>query len=238
MFERGIERNKASLFPLFFATEEGEVGLSGSGFFLDDRGTFITAWHVLHHVPPGSMLLYGGVLPHRSSPVRTFDVIFEDQERDIAIGKIPNEHSVPVALQFQRVGIGRSVCFGGYPFARIQLTAHGEWITTNVRQYWQPTFTVDDYYDESLTPADHFIYGQEPGIPGMSGGPVFGLDGKVLGVNLGTLTRTTAASQLPELELTNSLFIDMLSLAPLLARINSDIVPDDPAVRFQFAQRK
>ena len=41
------------------------LGVSGTGFFIDDEGTFLTACHVIDNVPPGSDLIYCGNIPFR-----------------------------------------------------------------------------------------------------------------------------------------------------------------------------
>jgi S1-C subfamily serine protease len=60
----------------------------------------------------------------------------------------------------------------------------------NVRRYWQPTFVVD----ATQAVVDNRTYDgyivQHACLPGMSGGPVFDMGGKVRGMAVASLTRT------------------------------------------------
>jgi S1-C subfamily serine protease len=63
----------------------------------------------------------------------------------------------------------------------------------NVRRYWQPTFVIDG--TETVIDGrtyDGYIV-QHACFPGMSGGPVFDIEGKVRGMAAATLTRTIPA---------------------------------------------
>ena len=63
MYQHSIAQIKNSIFPVFFQSIQGpttQIGVSGTGFFIDDQGHFITAHHVTTDVPPNSTLLYLG----------------------------------------------------------------------------------------------------------------------------------------------------------------------------------
>ena len=73
--------------------------------------------------------------------------------------------------------------------AEVSINAEGRFVA-NVRRYWQPTFVID------ATQAvvgdrvyDGYIVGH-PCLSGMSGGPVFDVEGKVRGMAAATVTRT------------------------------------------------
>jgi len=72
----------------------------------------------------------------------------------------------------------------GYPLPRIK-AINGKFNLNNVRKYWQPTFVID-YYD--LSGINTFTT-QHPSLNGMSGGPVFGVEGKVYGMDIKTYIR-------------------------------------------------
>lgn len=217
MFERAIERMKHSVFPIFFGNEEA-IGISGTGFFIDQQGTFLTALHVLEDIPEGCIPLFAGNIPHTVAPASIIEVIDKSTDCDIALCRIPGFASKGVMFDLDRIGLGRNVCMVGYPFARVLKENNGEWNVKNVRQYWMPTFTVDEYFDDNFSPTQHIVYLDKPGLPGLSGGPIFALDGKVVAVNLGIMSRTTTAPHLPEVSLDNAIGIDVLSISDLLLK--------------------
>src|ERR671932_1658890 len=71
----------------------------------------------------------------------------------------------------------------------------GGGFTGNIRRYWQPTFVIDatQAVIQNRTYDGYIV--QHACLPGMSGGPVFDVEGKVRGMAVATLTRT-----IPELE--------------------------------------
>ena len=73
--------------------------------------------------------------------------------------------------------------------AEVSINAEGRFVA-NVRRYWQPTFVID----ETQAVVDGRVYDGylvgHPCFSGMSGGPVFDVEGKVRGMAVATLTRT------------------------------------------------
>ena len=54
MYQNAIERIKKSIFPIFSVTIQGQqsqIGVRGTGFFIDAQGHFLTALHVINEVP-------------------------------------------------------------------------------------------------------------------------------------------------------------------------------------------
>jgi len=66
--------------------------LKGTGFFIDDNGTFLTANHVVSKRPPNSRLIYHGSIPHIVIPKPLkIRVIYRDELKDICIGQIQDK---------------------------------------------------------------------------------------------------------------------------------------------------
>jgi hypothetical protein len=94
---------------------------------------------------------------------------------------------------------GESVCLSGYPMAEVSINAD-RGVVAKVRRYWQPTFVID--VTQAVVDGrvyDGYLVGH-PCFSGMSGGPVFDVEGKVRGMAVATVTRS-------EPELTGELMI-------------------------------
>jgi S1-C subfamily serine protease len=199
MFADAVSRIAESIFPIFFAAEQdGRVtmGVSGTGFFVDDGGLFITVDHIMTCAPPGSTYYYYGNVPDavRQQAVE-IEHVASDPARDLYLGRVRREDALrPVELSAARVRPGDAVCLSGYPMAALSINTHGGFVG-NVRRYWQPTFVIDAAQAVIDGRAyDGYIVGHAC-FSGMSGGPVFDVEGKVRGIAVATLTRT-----IPELE--------------------------------------
>ncbi|MFI5323944.1 MAG: hypothetical protein ACHQ6U_10520 [Thermodesulfobacteriota bacterium] len=69
MYEKAIIKVSRSIFPVFYKLRVNgitTVVISGTAFFINDLGHFITATHVTADIPSGAKLLYAGNLPHSS----------------------------------------------------------------------------------------------------------------------------------------------------------------------------
>jgi S1-C subfamily serine protease len=76
--------------------------------------------------------------------------------------------------------------------AEVSVTPDGG-VVANVRRYWQPTFVVDEMQAVVGSRVyDGWIVGH-PCLSGMSGGPVFDVEGKVRGMAAATVTRSEPA---------------------------------------------
>ena len=142
MFKKIISVVEKSIFPVFYGKPDGNleigiVGIIGTGFFIDNNGHFITAYHVVKGRPAGSKLYYFGNVP--TSPTLKFipiEEIVSDPKRDIFIGKI-NEYYLPgLKLSFEQAEIGSSVCFGGYPYNILSLNQDGSINVSKAIQHW------------------------------------------------------------------------------------------------------
>ena len=197
MFADAVAKLAASIFPILYAYERADgpvIGVSGTGFFVDDSGLFVTVDHSMNCAPAGSGYYYYGNLPDELlQPPLEIEPIASDPGHDLYLGRVERD-SLRVDLSSGAARPGDSVCLSGYPMAEVSINAEGRFVA-NVRRYWQPTFVID------ATQAvvgdrvyDGYIVGH-PCLSGMSGGPVFDVEGKVRGMAAATVTRTE-----PELE--------------------------------------
>lgn len=198
MFTDAVAKLTASIFPIFYTYGEGQdvaIEVCGTGFFVDDRGHFLTADHIMNCTPADSTYYYYGNVPDRvSQPPVEIEPVASDPPHDLYLGRVTRDYLRAVELSAAPVRPGDHVCLSGYPMAVISIAAEGRFVG-NIQRYWQPTFVVD------ATQAvihgrryDGYIV-DRPCFSGMSGGPVFDVEGKVRGMGAGTLTRT-----IPELD--------------------------------------
>jgi S1-C subfamily serine protease len=193
MFADAVAMLAASIFPIFYAYENGDgpvIGVSGTGFFVDDNGLFVTGDHIMNCAPAGAKYFYFGNLPDELiQPPLEIERVASDPGRDLYLGRVRRDHLRAVELSGEAVRPGDSICLSGYPMAEVSTNAHGGFVA-NVRRYWQPTFVLDA---TQAVVGDRVYDGYMVGHPcfsGMSGGPVFDVEGKVRGMAAATVTRT------------------------------------------------
>jgi S1-C subfamily serine protease len=223
MYQEAIENIKRSIFPIFFESVQGlqtTIGVSGTGFFIDNDGHFITAHHVTTEVLPNATLRYLGNVPDSMSQPSEIIEIYSDPARDIFLGKIELGYLPPVKLSFDKPRIGKNVCLCGYPFAQIHQDPDGTINVSNVRQYWQPTFIIDAIAAKDKGRTYNGFMTQNPSLNGMSGGPVFDHNGIVYGVDVARLTRESAVKDKPSIQVDNGIVIENLTIRDIYKKIN------------------
>src|SRR3954451_15907749 len=193
MFADAVATLAASIFPIFYAYEHADgpiVSVSGTGFFVDDSGLFITGDHSMNCAPAGAEYYYCGNLPDELiQPPLEIERVASDPGRDLFLGRVRRDHLQAVELSSEAVRPGDSVCLSGYPMAEVSVNAEGGFVA-NVRRYWQPTFVLDGTQAVvGHRVFDGYLVGR-PCFSGMSGGPVFDGEGKVRGMAAATVTRT------------------------------------------------
>jgi S1-C subfamily serine protease len=193
MFADAVAKLTASIFPIFYAYEHEDgpiISISGTGFCVDDSGLFVTVDHSLNCAPAGSTYYYYGNLPDQLiRPAVEIEWVASDPGHDLYLGRVGRGYLRPVELSSETVRAGDSVCLSGYPMAEVSINAEGR-LVANVRRYWQPTFVLDK--TQAVVDGrvyDGYLVGH-PCFSGMSGGPVFDVEGKVQGMAVATLTRT------------------------------------------------
>jgi S1-C subfamily serine protease len=193
MYADAVARIAQSIFPIFYVDAGSDLaGVCGTGCFLDDSGLFLTSEHVMASPPPGSTAYYYGRTPDEVCDPLPFERVASDPARDLYVGRVDRDALQPAEIADEPVRPGDSVCLSGYPMAVVGIGPAGG-LVGNVRRYWQPTFVIDA--TQSLIDGrtyDGYIV-QHPCFAGMSGGPVFDVEGRVRGLAAATLTRTIPA---------------------------------------------
>jgi len=205
MFVKAIKIAKNSMFPIFRFEQvnpsQARVVVAGCGFFINLAGYFISVAHVFDNPGTQTLFQYRGRLPDNvHNPALRINEIDRDDNCDIFIGKINAQSTSYLSLSKCKPEIGKSVCLSGYPLANIQNNPQGGLELGGVRRYFQPSFVLDHIVCDSKNPHgqvrrhDGFLV-RDLGLYGMSGGPVFDVEGCVVGMQ-GSVTqpRTSAGS--------------------------------------------
>ncbi len=193
MYADAVARITQSLFPIFVVPPDDSVismGVTGTGFFVDDSGLFLTADHVITSAPAGSSVYFYGKVPDSVCEAAVeIERVASDPLHDLFLGRVARSFLEPVSFSTDPVRPGDSVCLSGYPMATLALGPDGG-VIGNIRRYWQPTFVID----ATQALINNRIYDgyivQHTCLRGMSGGAVFDTDGQVRGMAVATLTRT------------------------------------------------
>jgi len=230
MLVKAIEIVSKSIFPIFFEHRQGNqvnIGIVGTGFFIDDKGTFLTACHVMDSGPDDARKLYVGNIPYRRiNPPVEIEEIQRNNDRDIFIGRIERDYYEPLTLAEGGPPIGKTLCLCGYPLAEIRIL-RGRINTSNVRQYYQPTFVLDgaEVRIQDARGTVHNYTGfmtRDASYPGMSGGPVFDVDGIVWGMNVAHVSRNIPRPPNPNpIEVINGISIKTEILSQVI-NVDSD----------------
>lgn len=217
MYQQAFEKIKQSVFPIFFASPQGtntQIGVSGTGFFINSAGYFLTALHVITEAPPNAIFQYRGNIPgHIQNPPAVIAEVYRDPVRDIYLGKIDNTVTTPVDYTLDKPKVGKSVCLCGYPLAQLSQNVDGSLNVAAVRQYWQPTFIIDE-----ITITDHEknyvgFMTQDISLNGMSGGPVFDTDGVVHGIDTAFIQREIPQKGKPAIQVYNGIALENAFIA-------------------------
>jgi S1-C subfamily serine protease len=223
MYADAVARMTQSIFPIFYIHRENDlVGVCGTGFFVGEDGIFLTSDHVMASPPPGADVYFYGRTPDEvCEPALELEHLASDPSRDLYLGKMARDDLRPAELSDEPVRPGDSVCLSGYPMADLTISPQGH-IVGSVRRYWQPSFVVDETqvviqgrrYCGYIV--EHSCY------PGMSGAPVFDVDGRVRGLVGANLTRTIPPlpDQVPTV-VANGVVIDVEHIRGILATSES-----------------
>ncbi len=225
MYQDSIEKIKKSIFPIFFQSVQGQttqIGVSGTGFFIDNQGHFLTALHVMTDVPANSSFQFRGNIPDNvTNPPIPLVEIYRDPIRDIFLGKINNAGQLPVNFSLNKPKVGKSVCLCGYPLPQLSQNPDGSLNVAAVRQYWQPTYIID-----GVTVADNGknyigFMTQDTSLNGMSGGPVFDNEGIVYGINTALFRREIPQPDKSIIQIYNGIALENASITDVYAKITT-----------------
>ncbi|MFZ1675785.1 MAG: serine protease [Saprospiraceae bacterium] len=230
MYTKSIKRVQGSIFPIFQYSKQG-YGILGTGFFIDDEGRFLTASHVISSLKPGCQLGYLGNVPNQSLSLNVFtpiSIIQNDPSKDLAVGMVLTGKLQPLNFASSSADVGQSVILCGYPLAVIQHQATVNNAknqvnvilnVSNVRQYWQPTIMIDSVLPNSLYNKTYKTFlVQDASLNGMSGGPIFDLNGDVVGVASANFTRQIPRPNSVPLIVENGIGIDLLEVKHFVSK--------------------
>lgn len=228
MFSNAIQSVKLSIFPIF-NTSPKSTGVLGTGFFIDDQGHFLTAAHVINALPKDAALGYLGNIPHSKFIGKKFipiQIISKNDDQDLAFGKVNEDILPPLLLSQENPKIGESISLCGYPLPMITKSENPQTSSsldvTAVRQYWQPTIMMDSVRKDFLYKKKfHSFLTQHAALPGMSGGPIFNLDSKVVGVISANWTRRIPRPNGVNLNVENGIGIDLSEVNRFLEKISN-----------------
>lgn len=170
------------------STSQLQISVVGTAFFIDSNGTFASVAHILDRTGAGVSYEFRGLVPDAvHNPPLAIQEVARDDGSDIFIGKIQLAGTSPLSLSPDLAEVGRTVCISGYPLAEMSANAQGALDVSRVRRYFQPSFVLDRGAGQAkgetgiLRTHTGFLV-RDFGLFGMSGGPVFDIDGTVLGI--------------------------------------------------------
>lgn len=198
MFVKAIKIAKRAMFPLFRYEQINQAQIRalviGTGFFVNRHGYFATVAHVFDNPNSQTSFRFCGFLPeHVHNPPLVVSEIARDDDHDICIGRLNIRSPSFFYFSNKNPEIGKAVCLSGYPLAQIQNNAQGGFELGGVRRYFQPSFVLDqaslrsDNGSGRIRTHNGFLV-RDVGLFGMSGGPVFSLEGRIFGVQ-GSITQ-------------------------------------------------
>ena len=81
------------MFPIFriqkLNANRNNVGVSGTGFFINSKGYFVSATHIFDSIAPEVSYNFLGFLPEKlKTPPLPITEVIKDKQMDIFIGKI------------------------------------------------------------------------------------------------------------------------------------------------------
>lgn len=217
MFSKSIQKGKNSIFPIIVTTfKDGKaVGrqVAGTGFFINDKGVFVTALHVVNGNTENAEYGSLGNIPYIRFKNATPEPLIElgrNEDLDLYVGKLENNIENGLEIYKARPPEGTSIVIGGYPFPHITKTPQGASNFFTVRQYWQSGIIIDylnmNHIDKRLKYEGFLI--DKRTIPGMSGGPALNLAGQIVGMCTAQITRA-AKDKIPNI---NGVCLDAISL--------------------------
>jgi len=236
MFTSAIQKVSKSIFPLFNYAPNG-CGVLGTGFFIDDQGHFLTAAHVINALPKGQKIGYLGNIPYSNFKGKKFNavsIVKIDAAKDLALGKVDEDLLAPLIISESKAVVGQSISLCGYPLPMIQITNKEvaqqkgsvplNFDVSSVRQYWQPTIKMDEFKpDFILNKKFRSFITQHAALPGMSGGPIFNLDGEVIGLTSAVWPRKVPVNQTAHIDIPNGIGVELSEIKGFLESVGEEV---------------
>jgi len=182
MFQEAQIKVLKAMFPIFNIPSKKKrksinLNMKGTGFFIDDKGLFISASHIFEVNNEELTYLYKGI-PSIDGINLHYEIkeVFRDQRLDLFIGRIQSKTPSYLELKSDLINSGDPVCLGGYPNPDYKVS----WINTSISSKENLTWPKMGYF--------FLCYGvKSVPLPRMSGGPAFTPDGSVVGMITGSL---------------------------------------------------
>ena len=119
--------------------------------------------------------------------------------------------------------MGTSVCISGYPLAVMMPNSQGGLELGGVRRYFQPTFVLDTKITMKVPTTTGSVthegfWVRDFGLYGMSGGPVFGIDGRVIGMQASVTDPRTSTNGKSTITVQNAMVIRSKLISDLLKK--------------------
>jgi len=221
MFTAAIQKVSKSIFPIFFYGPKGS-GVLGTAFFINDKGHFLTAAHVVAALPKGAKMGYLGNIPlcnFKGKKMGTVKVLERNDDMDLALGIIKKDHLPPLAFAPKKAMVGQSIALCGYPFPMLRVLQNKSLDVTRVRQYWQPTIKMDELKPKLLLNKKFRSFlTEQPALPGMSGGPIFTLNAEVIGVTSAVWPRHVPLKSGKSISIENGIGVELSEVKKFVAK--------------------
>lgn len=228
MFRSSIAKITPSIFPIFGISNQGPhagIAVLGTGFFIDTNGHFMTALHVIQGIPKNFNAAYLGLLPGKLEvPPHIITEAHKEVTRDIYIGRVTlSRPTNPIQFENPLPQIGESICLCGYPMAEVGISNHGQNPNIelgSVRRYWKPTHVLD-FQSVTVDKVTHdALITQDESLPGMSGAPVFNLNGNVIGMDVASMHRNVQYPGGHSLDVINGIVVRNQQLLDAISAAN------------------
>ena len=179
------------MFPIFRRLTNGQqvgLGVTGTGYFINDGGYFVTTAHCFDGSTPQTDFVFYGHLPGiLINPPEMITEVARDDQYDIFLGQVNVAGTDFLKFSPLTAEVGRTVCISGYPFSNITINQQGGFELGGIRPYFQPSFVLDSILasianNQGLVRAHDGYLIRDFGLYGMSGGPVVDISGSVLGM--------------------------------------------------------
>ncbi|MDF2670383.1 MAG: trypsin-like serine protease with C-terminal domain [Paenibacillus sp.] len=193
--EQIYERSENAIFYIRVLREDGSVKSTGTGVLLSQDGLAATAYHVVK----GAERIDGAFNDGRI--VSTIEVLNVDEEKDIAILKLPDpqadagKEAVYEALEIRenQVKHGEKMYAIGYPLKNTPIITEG----------------IINSPKAEINGRDRILTSVQV-VSGMSGGPIIDIQGRLIGIISGSLRTMNNIHLVVDIEDLRSLLPDSL----------------------------